>query len=749
MRRRLYYPMVCMSWLLGMGLVGWPAVAQDFTVENLGGFGGHVARAYAIHDHGPAAGSAPTADGRTEGAMVGLGARPGYPNSTALDINNDGAVVGYAEHTGGGRRAVLYVDGYGLLDLNDLIDQPGWVLEEATAINDAWQIVGRGTYQGQACAYRLSPTAAGRGAGFAADRPGGMRPAAEGRGSGERVPTGNGAAHLDRSPISQAAGGDSKARGLIQPFVGGDFSPRGRGFPSPSSHLPAAAAGVAGGGLTLPFFGSVSSVFPAFYVVNTGAGSGVLGRNAEAEGYGVQGEGGDVGVSGLVIGDNPDSIGVFGVNTIGFGVVGRSETGIGVRGRSPSGLGVNGESESGVGVGGGSNSGVGVSGISVGSIGVRGRSQSDRGVEGVSQSASGVVGQSTSGRGVQGISEGEIGVAGFSTNNIGVVGQSETTVGVAGFSRNARGVQGESESATGVVGLSTSGRGVQGESQSEIGVAGFSASNHGVYGSSGTFPGVQGRSQSGRGVEGVSLSSDGVVGFSTSGRGVEGQSQSQIGVAGFSTSNIGVAGRSESGTGVFGQGSPAGLFSGSVSVTGNLSVTGALSKGGGSFQIDHPLDPANRYLSHSFVESPDMKNIYDGVAQLDADGEAVVTLPEWFEALNRDFRYQLTAVGAPAPGLHIAQKVGGNRFKIAGGPPGLEVSWQVTGTRQDAWAEKHRIPVEWAKPPAERGHYLHPDLYGQPPEKGVMNVQHPELTRELSPPPGRPGTPGVAARPRP
>jgi hypothetical protein len=44
------------------------------------------------------------------------------------------------------------------------------------------------------------------------------------------------------------------------------------------------------------------------------------------------------------------------------------------------------------------------------------------------------------------------------------------------------------------------------------------------------------------------------------------------------------------------------------------------------FRIDHPLDPANKYLNHSAVESPDMKNIYDGVVTLDADGEAVVEL---------------------------------------------------------------------------------------------------------------------------
>jgi hypothetical protein len=152
---------------------------------------------------------------------------------------------------------------------------------------------------------------------------------------------------------------------------------------------------------------------------------------------------------------------------------------------------------------------------------------------------------------------------------------------------------------------------------------------------------------------------------------------------------------------------------------GNLGVAGTLQKGSGSFKIDHPLDPENKYLYHSFVESPDMKNIYDGVAVLDVHGEAVITLPVWFDALNKDFRYQLTAVGSPGPNLHISRKIEGNQFSIAGGDPGMEVSWQITGIRKDAYAEKHRIPVEEQKPVAEQGHYLHPDAFGVPSDLGI------------------------------
>ncbi|HSP16789.1 MAG TPA: hypothetical protein VLV78_18730 [Thermoanaerobaculia bacterium] len=146
----------------------------------------------------------------------------------------------------------------------------------------------------------------------------------------------------------------------------------------------------------------------------------------------------------------------------------------------------------------------------------------------------------------------------------------------------------------------------------------------------------------------------------------------------------------------------------SISSTGAVTVVGTLSKGGGSFKIDHPLDPQNKYLSHSFVESPDMKNIYDGVVRLDANGEATVDLPDWFEALNEDFRYQLTAIGKPSPGIYVAEEVHDHQFRISGGSAGAKVSWQVTGIRHDAFANAHRIVVEEEKSGVERGTLLYP-----------------------------------------
>lgn len=207
-------------------------------------------------------------------------------------------------------------------------------------------------------------------------------------------------------------------------------------------------------------------------------------------------------------------------------------------------------------------------------------------------------------------------------------------------------------------------------------------------------------------------------GNSGSGRGVDGLSNTGTGVNG--VGSIGVSGLSLSTDpnkaaiqGAAFNGALAGRF------FGDVNVTGMFSKAGGSFKIDHPLDPENRYLYHSFVESPDMKNIYDGVVVLDANGDATVELQEWFQALNRDFRYLLTPIGAPGPGLYIAEEISNNRFRVAGGTAGMKVSWQVTGIRQDAWARKNRIPVEEKKSEIERGYYLHPEAFDQPEERGV------------------------------
>ena len=237
------------------------------------------------------------------------------------------------------------------------------------------------------------------------------------------------------------------------------------------------------------------------------------------------------------------------------------------------------------------------------------------------------------------------------------------------------------------------------------------------------------------GVMAIASQADGTGGFATSdsGYGVFGQSNSGTGVYGYGNVGAGACGVfGQHGASVYGvySSGKAGVSS-SLTVGTNLTVTGSVSKGGGSFKIDHPLDPANKFLYHSFVESPDMKNVYDGAVTLDSAGEATVSLPDWFETLNRDTRIQLTAVGEFSP-LYVKTKVQGGAFSIAGGKAGQEVYWQLTGIRQDAWANANRIPVEEDKPTAERGLYLHPTEHGQPGDKGIDAVRDAALRSRVS-----------------
>jgi hypothetical protein len=252
--------------------------------------------------------------------------------------------------------------------------------------------------------------------------------------------------------------------------------------------------------------------------------------------------------------------------------------------------------------------------------------------------------------------------------------------------------------------------GVYGQSDSDYGVWGntSAAAAAGVYGDAGAGFGVLAQS-----VQSQALWAESQGTGSSNGAGPDGVH----GVA-HSSAGSGVAGINDaaSGIGVYGRETASGSYAGRFD--GNVWVNGNLSKNGGSFKIDHPLDPSNKYLYHSFVESPDMKNIYDGVVTLDASGEAVVSMPEWFGALNRDFRYQLTCIGGFAP-VYIAEEITNNQFKIGGGKQGMKVSWQVTGTRQDAWANAHRIPVEEVKPKDEHGTYLSPELFGAPETSAV------------------------------
>jgi len=309
------------------------------------------------------------------------------------------------------------------------------------------------------------------------------------------------------------------------------------------------------------------------------------------------------------------------------------------------------------------------------------------------------------------------GVASAATgSSIGVLGQTnasgDTARGVVGYLANtspglvSAGVQGRTLS------MNANGPGVRGEhiypDGTSPGVLGVTDSTdpsaHGVRGEVGAASTAQGSA----GVYGVQLNTNGNFQFNAGvhgrhdggGIGVLGESANGIGALGVGTT-VGVAG-------IHPTGGLAGYFA------GNVLVTGTLVKGAGAFRIDHPLDPAHKYLQHSFVESPDMKNIYDGVVTTDRRGFATVTLPHYFDALNRDFRYQLTLLGKAAWGAQavVWQKIHLNRFVIRS-KPRVEVSWQVTGIRKDAYANANRIQPELAKPAADQGRYLHPRLYGK------------------------------------
>ena len=249
--------------------------------------------------------------------------------------------------------------------------------------------------------------------------------------------------------------------------------------------------------------------------------------------------------------------------------------------------------------------------------------------------------------------------------------------------------------------------------------SGTSVGGPGLFGQGG--PGTGEFDEGGNGVSAVGGNAPG--GYAQGGNGA-----SAIGGNGGQTGGDGIyalggSGSEVGGTGIFADAGPPGNGDAGV-FEGNVYVNGSLSKAGGSFKIDHPLDPANKYLYHSFVESPDMMNIYNGNVITDGSGAAVVTMPAWFDALNTDFRYQLTTVGQPAQAW-IASEITNGSFAIKTSKSGVKVSWQITGIRQDAWANAHRIQVEVDKAHSDQGHYLHPELFGHEGEPSIIELHHP------------------------
>ena len=393
--------------------------------------------------------------------------------------------------------------------------------------------------------------------------------------------------------------------------------------------------------------------------------------------------------------DSRDGVGVAGLSNraVGYGVVGMTfgirstgvlghaqGGGVGVRGIGPQG-GVEGESAQGHGVAGTSQA--------KGAAGVFGYAPGPQG--------GGVFGQSTAGAGVDGSSSAGTGVHGTSTQARGVVGESTGSNASGVFGRNdlgsGVGVDGYSQAGTAMRAISSSGTGLQ--------VQSFSGGGIDVANTSTGKPALKAYSPGKPGVDAMSLVDAAVRGGSTHagvagvaiGPSKPGDPEAGCGVYGNSIGATGACGITLIGTGVLGIGYPqlnawAGRF------VGNVHVDGILFKSASWFSIDHPLDPARKVLNHACVESPEYKTFYDGVATLDRRGQATVRLPRWFDALNHELRYQLTAIGAAAPELHVAREAKAGSFAIAGGAPGQRVSWQVTGVRRDKWAKAHPITVE-------------------------------------------------------
>lgn len=254
-------------------------------------------------------------------------------------------------------------------------------------------------------------------------------------------------------------------------------------------------------------------------------------------------------------------------------------------------------------------------------------------------------------------------------------------------------VYGQSAGGDGVFGESTAHNGVEGKSTSGIGVRGLSA-NIGTYGEcSGNGYGVFGSCDAGGGLRGASMTGIGALCTSTSATGVWGQSDSGFGVYGISNS------------------SHAGYFSGSCYAESFTTTASPV------VRIDHPLAPASRVLAHAAVMSDRQATLYSGTITTDAQGVATVTVPAWFEALNADIRYQLTPFADVR--TWVRDRVSNGRFSIGSSEPGIEVCWQLTGTRRDATAVAHPLEVDSRKSGLEAGRYLSPIEHGQPASRAV------------------------------
>ncbi len=346
------------------------------------------------------------------------------------------------------------------------------------------------------------------------------------------------------------------------------------------------------------------------------------------------------------------------------------------------------------------------------------------------------------------------------TSGIGVIGEANSTSGAVFGGRfwnrgdGGSGVYGEATNLIGYatggifVGHSVNGTGVIGETTSETGNT-FAGR---FYNSSSSGTGVYAETFANTGAtiafKGVSSSTEGYVGYFSgvgpdalfvqntgSGRGIRVESNSNTAIwatasDGFAAvdgrngnpTGFGVLGYTYSGTGVnygvFGQSaSPVGW---GVYSWGNFGASGTK-----SFRIDHPLDPENKYLLHYSTESPFPQNFYTGNVVTDGKGYAWVQLPDYFDDINTECKYQLTVVDdADTNGfvqVKVSKEIRANRFQIRTSVPNTKVSWRVDANRNDRYVRFAKPKDVVEKEGTERGSYQHPELYGLGPERGIIH----------------------------
>jgi hypothetical protein len=170
---------------------------------------------------------------------------------------------------------------------------------------------------------------------------------------------------------------------------------------------------------------------------------------------------------------------------------------------------------------------------------------------------------------------------------------------------------------------------------------------------------------------------------------------------------------------------PVETLAASIQSNGNFAAAGSITGTAKFFEIDHPVDPANKTLRHACIESDEYKNVYDGIVVSDSTGYATIQLPQWMTALNESFRYQLTIIDESDSGdalmwARVARKIDdSNSFTIRTSGPNIEVSWMVTGVRKDAWAKANPFAAEADKAATDAGKYLTPAAHGRPASEGI------------------------------